>query len=161
MSCPPQALPAAVGGVSWLLWPASTSPVGYHKTLSWIPCTSPRASGLSESRRIARQHLAIRDSVEMSASAIRRFGDSVIPRIRGCQPDRAGPGAGATPHKRIGYTSSFSKANILSSSALQTAAAILLLSKHKQGSQQFQGLACCGSSSGCVVSGPLSLAQGS
>ena len=48
--------------------------------------------GLSESRRIARQRLAIRDSVKISASAIRRFGDSVIPRIKGCQPDRAGPG---------------------------------------------------------------------
>ena len=51
-----------------------------------------RRAGLSESRRIARQRLAIRDSVKMSDSAIRRFGDSVIPRISGCQPDRAGPG---------------------------------------------------------------------
>ena len=49
-------------------------------------------AGLSESRRIARQRLAIRDSVKISASAIRRFGDSVIPRIRGCQSDLAGPG---------------------------------------------------------------------
>ena len=60
------------------------------------PCTTRPAlspfPGLSESRRIARQRLAIRDSVKMSASAIRRFGDSVIPRIRGCQSDRAGPG---------------------------------------------------------------------
>ena len=50
------------------------------------------APGLSESRQIARQRLAIRDSVKISALAIRRFGDSVIPRIKGCQPDRAGPG---------------------------------------------------------------------
>ena len=62
-----------------------------------------QGSGLVESRRIARQRLAIRDSVKMSASAasaIRRYGDSVIPRIRGCQPDRAGHNAGATQHKR-------------------------------------------------------------
>ena len=42
--------------------------------------------------RIARQRLAIRDSVKMSASAIWQFGDSVIPRIKGCQPDLAWPG---------------------------------------------------------------------
>ena len=59
---------------------------------SHCSCTSSLPPGLSESRRIARQRLAIRDSVKMSASAIRRFGDSVIPRIRGCQLDLAGPG---------------------------------------------------------------------
>ena len=78
---------------------------------------------MSESRRIARQRLAIRDSVKMSASTIRRFGDSVIPRISGCQPDRAGPGRA----QRRSYaaqatqaTPSLSQANILSSSACFT-----------------------------------------
>ena len=72
---------------------------------------------MSESRRIARQRLAIRDSVKMSASAIRRFGDSVIPRIRGCQPDRARPGraqrrsyaAQATQATHLGATSRSNK----------------------------------------------------
>ena len=43
-----------------------------------LPCSAGKGwSNRAESR------LAIRDSVKMSASAIRRFGDSVIPRIRG------------------------------------------------------------------------------
>ena len=39
---------------------------------------------MSESRQIVLQRLAICDSVRKSASVIRRFGDSLIPRIRGC-----------------------------------------------------------------------------
>ena len=83
--------------------------------------------GLVESRRIARQRPTICDSVKMSASLIRRFGDSVIPRISGCQPDRAGPDqAQRQSDTDTGCTSSLSQANVLSSLALLTVAAIVL-----------------------------------
>ena len=91
-------------------------------------------SGLSESRRIERQRLAIRDSVKMSSLAIRRFGDSVIPRISGCQPDRVGARQGTTPELRrtsdTGYTSSLSQANILSSLACYSCSIFRCYSKN-------------------------------
>ena len=67
--------------------------------------------GCSNRAQIALQRLVIRDSrfgqnERLGDSAIQRFGDSIIPRVRGCQPDRAWPGwpgaghnAGATPHR--------------------------------------------------------------
>ena len=99
--------------VPWLIHRADTQ--GKLCCLQLPLCSLP--PGLSESRRIARQSLAIRDSVKMSASAIRWFGDSVIPRIRGCQPDRAEPGwaqrrsyaAQATQATHLGATSRSNK----------------------------------------------------
>ena len=52
---------------------AGLQPAGYYPFFSALP-------GLIESRRIVRTRFAIRRFGKMRASAIRRFGDSAIPR---------------------------------------------------------------------------------
>ena len=61
----------------------------YTYTHKHVHVSSSRVVRIAPDRA---ERLAIRDSVKMSALAIQRFCDWVIPRISGCQPDRAGPG---------------------------------------------------------------------
>ena len=93
-----------------------------------------KPAGLVESRRIAQQRLAIRDSVKMSSSAIRWYGNWVIPRIRG-RAQRRSYSAQATLH----YPKQTSWARL----HRWQLPPFCCSSKHKQVRQLFQGWACC------------------
>ena len=76
-----------------------------------------RVVRIAPNRAAAPRNSRFGQNERLSDSAIRRFGDSVIPRIRGCQPDRAGPGraqrrsyaAQATQATHLGATSRSNK----------------------------------------------------
>ena len=101
----------------------------------WDPGLPTRLLTDASEPGLLKSRLAIRDLVKMSASAIRRLGDSAIPRIRGCQPDRAWPGQA----QRRSYATQATKVTvrifmipsqhfelICNDSASRTVAAILL-----------------------------------
>ena len=125
--------------------PATSSLSLSHQQRDWL------RPGLSESRRIARQRLAIRDSVKMSASAIRRFGDSVIPRIRGCQPDRAGPGRA----QRRSYAAQATKATHLGATSRSNKFLSGLICIVKESPRKFESMRYLATCSGCSAASRL------